>query len=145
MQIPDSYLFSNCYAHSHFSNFRISKKFVHKTGCRFYSNLLISFFPEIFRWKKTRLQIQDIPAQLWISSSSNFQEKRKKKNLKKFSLKAHYIKHAISGQKKTWSSFFFHQNSLKQKKTEKKTETEAFFSAFNLKRLSTKTFIFHLT
>jgi hypothetical protein len=68
--------------------------------------------------------------------------KTKRKNPKKFSLKAYYIKHAISGQKKKLGPvFFFHQNSLKRKKN-RKTKQKLFFSAFNLKRLSTKRYFF---
>ena len=107
-------------------------------------------FSEIFRGKKKRLQIQDFLAQLWISTLSNFNKterrtdrKTKRKNPKRFSLKAYYIKHAISGQKKTWSSFFFITILWNEKKIEKQNRS-FFFSAFNLKRLSTKRYFFSI-
>ena len=119
--------FSNRYAY--FWNVLISKKFVQKTDCRFYSNLLISFFRNFSRGKRN-----DYKFKIFLPSSG-FQhcptstrqkeeqtERQKEKTQKSFRLKLTTSNTQYQDKKKLGPVFF------SSKFFETKKKTEAFFS-----------------
>jgi hypothetical protein len=122
--------FSNRYAY--FWNVLISKKFVQKTDCRFYSNLLISFFRNFSREKETITNSRfSCPAldfnivQLQQDRQKNRQKDRQKeKNPKSFRLKL-TTSNTQYQDKKTWSSFF--SSKFFETKKNRKTKQKLFF------------------
>ncbi len=129
--------FSNRY--EYFWNVLISKKFVQKTDCRFYSNLLISFFRNFSREKETITNSRfSCPAldfnivQLQQDRKKNRQtekqtERQKEKTQKSFRLKLTTSNTQYQDKKKNLVQFFFFIKILwNEKKIEK--QNRSFFS-----------------